>query len=193
MAFPHVFDMQFNSIFLLYFFFDLNQGENIDLRFRPIFSAAIFLVVAIAMPIRWRKGTPPAPRKNSFHLEQNSTSGFAARFSACTSGTSVARTHARQCRLHLGDATRNAKVERVARNPSRTATRNFLFHWNKIRRRPLRRPQRGAARPTQKLWRGRTTYSEVFETARDARKATTEVACGCELDFDRLSRAVGSG
>ncbi len=39
---------------------------------------------------------------------------------------------------HLGDVTRNAKVERVARNPSRTATRNFLFHWNKIRRRPLR-------------------------------------------------------
>jgi hypothetical protein len=44
-----------------------------------------------------------------------------------------------------------------------------------------------------KLWRGRTTYSEVFETARDTSKATAKVARGCELCFDRLSRAVGSG
>ena len=44
-----------------------------------------------------------------------------------------------------------------------------------------------------KLWRGHTTYPEVLETARDASKATAEVACGCELCFDRLSRAVGSG
>ena len=43
------------------------------------------------------------------------------------------------------------------------------------------------------LWRGRTTYLEVFETTRDASKATAEVACGCDLCFDRLSRAVGSG
>src|SRR5690242_5934835 len=32
-----------------------------------------------------------------------------------------------------------------------------------------------------KLWRGRTTFPEVFETARDASKATAKVACGCEL------------
>jgi hypothetical protein len=44
-----------------------------------------------------------------------------------------------------------------------------------------------------KLWRGRTTYPEVFETARDASKATAKVACGCKLCFNRLSRAVGSG
>jgi hypothetical protein len=34
---------------------------------------------------------------------------------------------------------------------------------------------------------------ELLETARDASKATAEVACGCELCFDRLPRAVGSG
>src|SRR3982074_548988 len=33
---------------------------------------------------------------------------------------------------------------------------------------------------------------EVLETARDARKATAEVACGCEFCFDRLPRAVSS-
>jgi hypothetical protein len=44
-----------------------------------------------------------------------------------------------------------------------------------------------------KLWCRRTTYPEVFETGRDASKATAEVACGRELSFDRLSRAVGSG
>jgi hypothetical protein len=44
-----------------------------------------------------------------------------------------------------------------------------------------------------KLWRGRATCTEVFKTARDASKATAEVACGCQLDLDRLSRAVGSG
>jgi len=32
-----------------------------------------------------------------------------------------------------------------------------------------------------KLWHGPTTYSEVFETARDVSQATAEVACGCEL------------
>ena len=37
------------------------------------------------------------------------------------------------------------------------------------------------------LWRGRPTFSEVFETAGNASKATAEVACGCELRFDRLS------
>src|SRR2546430_10797769 len=42
-----------------------------------------------------------------------------------------------------------------------------------------------------KLWRGCTTYPEVLETARDASKATAEVACGRELCFDRLPRAVG--
>jgi hypothetical protein len=49
------------------------------------------------------------------------------------------------------------------------------------------------AQPWGKLWRGCTTYPEVLETARDASKATAEVACGCELRFDRLPRAVGSG
>ena len=44
-----------------------------------------------------------------------------------------------------------------------------------------------------KLWCRRTTYPEVFETGRDASKATAEVACGRELSFDRLSRAVDSG
>src|SRR6478672_4542552 len=48
-------------------------------------------------------------------------------------------------------------------------------------------------RGRSKLWRGRTTFPEVFETARDASKATAEVVCGCELCIDRLSRAVGSG
>jgi hypothetical protein len=43
------------------------------------------------------------------------------------------------------------------------------------------------------LWRGRATYPEVLETARDASKATPEVACRCELCFDRLPRAVRSG
>jgi hypothetical protein len=43
----------------------------------------------------------------------------------------------------------------------------------------------------QSLWC--STRSEVFETTRDARKATAEVACGCEFCFDGLSRAVGSG
>ena len=33
----------------------------------------------------------------------------------------------------------------------------------------------------------------MLETARDASKATAEVACGCELCFNRLSQAVGSG
>ena len=36
-----------------------------------------------------------------------------------------------QCRLHLGVATRNAMVERLARNPSRTAARNFLFQMER--------------------------------------------------------------
>src|SRR4029077_15337665 len=44
-----------------------------------------------------------------------------------------------------------------------------------------------------KLWRGCTTWPQVLETARDASKTTAEVACGCELCFDRLPRAVGSG
>src|SRR5262249_55330827 len=44
-----------------------------------------------------------------------------------------------------------------------------------------------------KLWRGRTTHPEVLATAGDASKATAGVACGCELCFDRLPRAVGSG
>src|SRR6202035_495294 len=35
--------------------------------------------------------------------------------------------------------------------------------------------------------------SEVSQTARDASKATAEVACSCELCFYRLSRAVRSG
>src|SRR5262249_56354461 len=43
-----------------------------------------------------------------------------------------------------------------------------------------------------KLWRGCTTYPEVLQTARDASKATAEVACGCELCFDRLPRTIGS-
>src|SRR6202040_2896056 len=47
--------------------------------------------------------------------------------------------------------------------------------------------------PSHKLWRGRTFCSEVSQTARDASKATAEVACSCELCFDRLSRAVRSG
>ena len=34
---------------------------------------------------------------------------------------------------------------------------------------------------------------KVLETARDASKATAEVACGRELCFDRLPRAVRSG
>jgi len=37
------------------------------------------------------------------------------------------------------------------------------------------------------LWRGRMTCPEMLETAGDASKATAEVACGCELYFDRLS------
>src|SRR6185437_10440221 len=45
------------------------------------------------------------------------------------------------------------------------------------------------------LWRGCRNMScpEMLETAGNASKATAEVACGCELRFDRLSRAVGSG
>jgi hypothetical protein len=33
--------------------------------------------------------------------------------------------------------------------------------------------------PNSKLWRGRGAYPEVLETARDASKATAEVASGC--------------
>src|SRR6476619_4662814 len=43
------------------------------------------------------------------------------------------------------------------------------------------------------LWRGCVTCPEMLETAGNASKATAEVACGCELCFDRLPRAVGSG
>jgi len=37
------------------------------------------------------------------------------------------------------------------------------------------------------LWRGCMTCPEMLETAGNASKATAEVACGCELRFDRLS------
>jgi hypothetical protein len=40
--------------------------------------------------------------------------------------------------LHPGNATGNAKVEGDARNPRRRGPRNFLFKWNKFRRRGLR-------------------------------------------------------
>jgi hypothetical protein len=44
-----------------------------------------------------------------------------------------------------------------------------------------------------KLWRRRTAYPEVLETARDASKPTAKVACCRELYFGRLPQAVGSG
>ena len=37
------------------------------------------------------------------------------------------------------------------------------------------------------------TCPEMLETGGNASKATAEVACGCELRFDWLSSAVGSG
>ncbi len=59
--------------------------------------------------------------------------------------------------------------------------------------RPYTAQHSAAVGMAPKLWRGCTTYPEVLQTARDASKATAEVACGCELCFDRLPRAVGSG
>src|SRR5262245_54046454 len=44
-----------------------------------------------------------------------------------------------------------------------------------------------------KLRCGCTMFPEASETARDASKATAEVACGRELCLDWLPRAVGSG
>jgi ribosome modulation factor len=45
----------------------------------------------------------------------------------------------------------------------------------------------------QKLGGCRAACLEALETARDAGKVAAEVACGCELCIDRLTRAVSSG
>ena len=77
MAFPHVFDMQFNYNFLLYFFFDLDQGENIDLRFRLIFrQLQYFWLSQLQCQYPGAKAHLRHHARILFHLEQNSTSGL---------------------------------------------------------------------------------------------------------------------
>src|SRR5260221_13123078 len=80
-------------------------------------------------------------------------------------------------------------LENLDMPSSNVLNRTFSAELQSSRRSHRKPGQRGQDAARQSLLRD----PEVLETARDASKATAEVACGCELCFERLPRAVGSG
>jgi hypothetical protein len=74
--------------------------------------------------------------------------------------------------IHVGFGGRSHSFGSVA------IRRDFILAWSVCARSQWIRSSWPSCEWSPKLWCGRTTHPKVLETARDASKATAEVACG---------------